>query len=126
MKKRKLSAALAALITLLACLLLSGGGLAFYVTTVRSAEFHAQATTVAQDFATAQAQATYQENLRVSNQATATANFNHSLYLQTINTQPALNDPLNLATDSYWQQSSTPDTACGFIGGAYHAQSSSR
>ncbi|HEU0000869.1 MAG TPA: hypothetical protein VFQ36_08230 [Ktedonobacteraceae bacterium] len=124
MKKQKISAGIAALLMTLACFLLSAGGLAYYVTNYRPNAFHAQATAVARSFITAQAQATYQSNLQASARATVTANFNHTLYMQTISSQPVLNDSLSLANDPYWEQSSPPGTQCTFAKGAYHAQSS--
>jgi hypothetical protein len=125
MKKQKLSAGMAALLTTLTCFLLNAGGLAYYVTSYHPNAFYAQATTIARTFITAQAQATYQGNLQASMHATATANFNQSLYMQTINSKPILNDSLNLASDPYWEQSSLPGARCIFTRGAYHAQISS-
>jgi hypothetical protein len=125
MNKQKLSASMAALLAILACFLLSAGLLAYYVTSYRPNEFHAQATTVARDFITAQARATYQGNLNASMSATATSRLNQSLYLKTVSSQPILNDPLNQANDSYWEQGSAPNAQCSFTRGAYHAQISS-
>ncbi len=122
MDKHTFSARIAALLAALGCVLLSTGLLAYYMTIYRPDEFHAQATTVARNFLTAQARATYQGSLNASMSATVTSRLNQSFYQNTIKSQPALNDPMNQADDPYWEQASTSHGGCSFIRSAYHAQ----
>ena len=99
-QRRDSSLARPLLLTILALLIIGGGGLIYYVSIGRPAEFHAQATAIAQTFLTP-----------VSPQ---------DVYTNSTSGKPMINDPLNSPGSSTWRASGGIGNSCAFTNGAYH------
>ena len=99
-QRRDSSLAKPLLLTILALLIIGGGGLIYYVSIGRPAEFHAQATAIAQTFLTP-----------VSPQ---------DVYTNSTSGKPMINDPLNSPGSSTWSASGSIGNSCAFTNGAYH------
>jgi len=89
------------LLLIIIALAISGvSGVIYYATAVRPANLHVQATSVAQNFLTAQAQSMTPEGI----------------YTQATRGKPVINDPLSNPNNNSWQNT----FECTFTGGAYH------
>jgi hypothetical protein len=121
---RGITAGMAALLTMLVLLMLGGSGFTYYVAVLRPQEFHEQATSVANNFLTAQVRATTLANAEATPHALATATALQNMYTQATSGQLLLNDPLNENNSNVWDIVNTPRAGCQFAGGAYHAQAS--
>ncbi len=99
-QRRDSSLARPLLLTILALLIIGGGGLIYYVSIGRPAEFHAQATAIAQTFLTP-----------VPPQ---------NVYTNSTSGKPMINDPLNSPGSSTWSASGSIGNSCAFTNGAYH------
>ena len=113
-----------ALLVLLALLLILGGiGSVVYAVNFRPADLHTQATTVAQNFLTAQAQGTVQAGAYAT--ATVNAMTPQQVYQQATSGTPVIDDPLKDDSGSVWYNYNTsPAFSCGFQASAYHIQAS--
>jgi hypothetical protein len=113
-----------ALIILLSLLLIGEGiGSAIYTVNYRSANLHAQATKVAQNFLGAQVAGTAQSSAHAT--ATANAMTPEQVYQQATSGTPLINDPLKDDSGNVWYHYvTTPPNNCSFRGGAYHVQES--
>lgn len=116
--KKGPSAAKTSLVVFLTLLVLAASGILVYATVYRPGEFHAQATTVAGTFLTAQAQASVGLS---TPQAQATANAFQGMYTNATNSSPFYSNSLRGVADGIWDQSSYAEGRCGLTGGAYHA-----
>ncbi len=92
------------LITIFVLLIIGGSGLIYYVTIGRPAEFHAQATAIAQTLLTPMSP--------------------QDIYTNATRGKPTINDPLNNPSSSTWSQSGQPGNGCTFTSGAYHLNTS--
>ena len=92
------------LLTIFVLLIIGGSGLIYYVTIGRPAEFHAQATAIAQTLLTPMAP--------------------QDVYTNATRGKPTINDPLNNPSNSTWSQSRAPGNGCTFTSGAYHLNTS--
>ncbi len=93
------------LLIIIALVVIGGSGLIYYRAAAHPANLHAQATSIAQDFLTAQVQSMSPQG--IFNQATRG--------------KPAINDPLSSANGSVWSESSLGNGRCLFTNGAFHA-----
>ena len=93
-------------LVIVALVIIGGSGLIYYAAAGHSANQHAQATSVTQDFLTAQVRSMSPQD--VFNQATSG--------------KPAINDPLSSANGSIWREASQGNNRCLFANGAFHAQ----
>ena len=91
---------------IIALVIIGGSSWIYYRAAAYPANLHAQATSVAQDFLTAQARSMSPQD--IFNQATSG--------------KPAINDPLSSASGSIWSDSSQGNNRCLFTSGAFHAQ----
>jgi len=98
------------LLIIIALLIIGSSGLIYYVAAAHPANLRAQATSVAQDFLTAQAQSMSPQGI----------------YNQATRGKPAINDPLSSANGSIWSESSQGNGRCLFTNGAFHAQLSGK
>jgi hypothetical protein len=114
--QRKLSSGMVALLTTIACFLLSGSVFAVYTTVLRPGIFNTQATAVANNFLKGRVQAT----LQATKQALASATAIQNLYLQTVNTQPIYSDSLSESQNGDWSSSPSSTSGCTFKESAYH------
>lgn len=108
------------LVLLSLLLIIGGGGVILYAAAFSPGEFHAQATAVAQNFLTAQAQSTAQANAH----ATATTNnlTPEQVYQQATSGTPTIDDPLKDDSGNVWYNygAVTAKNNCNFRAGAYH------
>src|SRR5216683_1636389 len=93
------------LLIIIALVVIGGSGLIYYTAAAHPANLHAQATSVAQDFLTAQARSMSPQGI----------------YTQATRGKPAINDPLSDANGSIWSESSLGNGRCLFTNGAFHA-----
>src|SRR6266699_1467419 len=93
------------LLIIIALVVIGGSGLIYYRAAAHPANLHAQATSVAQDFLTAQARSMSPQGI----------------YTQATRGKPAINDPLSGANGSVWSESSLGNGRCLFTNGAFHA-----
>ncbi len=94
------------LLIIIALVVIGGSGLIYYTAAAHPANLHAQATSVAQDFLTAQARSMSPQGI----------------YTQATRGKPAINDPLSDANGSIWTEASQGNSHCLFTNGAFHAQ----
>jgi len=99
-ERRGLSLEMILLLVIIALVITGSSGLIYYAAVARPANLHAQATSVTQDFLTAQAQAMTPEGI----------------YTQATRGRPVINDPLSSPNSSSWQTGFD----CAFSGGTYH------
>ena len=102
--RRVSSPARTLLFIIIAILIIGGSGLVYYVTLGRPAEFHAQATAIAQAFLAP-----------ISPQ---------DVYTNVTSGKPMINDSLSNSSASTWSESGVIGDRCGFAGGAYHINTS--
>jgi len=105
-QQRGLSLERILLLIIIALVVIGGSGLIYYTAAAHPANLHAQATSVAQDFLTAQARSMSPQGI----------------YTQATRGKPAINDPLSGANGSIWSESSQGNSRCLFTNGAFHAQ----
>lgn len=99
-QRRVSSLARSLLFTIIALLIIGGGGLIYYVTIGRPAEFHAQATAIAQTILTPMSP--------------------QDVYTTSTRGRPMINDPLSSPGSSIWSESGSTGNSCAFTSGAYH------
>ncbi len=109
-QRRGLSLEMILLLVIIALVVIGGSGLLYYTTVAHPANRHAQATSVAQDFLTAQTQSMSPQ----------------SIYNRTTRGKPAINDPLSSANGSIWSESSQGNGRCLFTNGAFHTHLSGK
>src|SRR6266700_2054490 len=109
-QRRGLSLEMILLLVIIALVVIGGSGLLYYTTVAHPANLHAQATSVAQDFLTAQTQSMSPQ----------------SIYNRTTRGKPAINDPLSSANGSIWSESSQGNGRCLFTNGAFHTHLSGK
>lgn len=85
---------------LLAFIVIGGSLVAYSVFVGRPAEFHAQATAIAQ--------------------AILTPTSPNDIYISATSGKPSINDPLSSPNHSTWSQSGASDNGCTFSSGAFH------
>jgi hypothetical protein len=99
------------LLVILSILIIDGSGLIYYVPFAHSAGLQAQATTIAQTFLTAQAQATSPQ----------------AIYMQATKAKPTIDDPLSDPSSSIFSDDfSGTEQTCGFVSGAFHISTPDR
>ena len=98
------------MLIIIALVVIGGSGLIYYTAAAHPTNQHAQATSVAQDFLTAQAQSMSPQDI----------------YNQATRGKPAINDPLSGANGSIWREFSQGNSRCLFTNGAFHAQLSGK
>jgi len=97
-------------LVIIALVIIGGSGLIYYIAAGHPADLHTQATSVAQDFLTAQARSLSPQDI----------------FTQATRGKPAINDPLNSANGSIWSGSGLGNDRCLFTNGAFHAQLSDK
>jgi hypothetical protein len=109
-ERRGLSLEMILLLVIIALVIIGSSGLIYYAAVAHPANLHAQATSVAQDFLTAQAQSMSPQGI----------------YNDATRGKPAINDPLSSANGSIWSETSQGNGHCLFTNGAFHASSSGK
>jgi eukaryotic-like serine/threonine-protein kinase len=89
----------------MALVVIGSSGLLYYAAAAHPANLHAQATSVAQDFLTAQARSMSPQGI----------------YNQATRGKPAINDPLSSANGSIWSETGQGNRRCLFTNRAFHA-----
>ena len=116
--RRSISAALAAVLVILAFLLIGGGGFGYYLAKVQPAELNTQATAVVQHILTAQAQSSAEAYS--SALAAFTSKSPRDIYNQVTSRAPDMSDSLSEQDSNVWINYQGLVQSCTFTGGTYH------